>query len=193
MLALTREKLLTHIQEIPHLIDMYQKRDVFFIEKTIEWLHDTENSLLQLRNPLVSFVASERGKIVAIHDGYIDPDVIKNYSSKRKARSATVVLTISHVENVLQNLISEIDKQFDIWREKLVQFIAVATTNGSIPLPPTEPREAWLKKVWGNFSITPETQGMYNYLNTAMSQPDRIYLLNELIENLLNGHSEGKQ
>ena len=64
MLAYTRERVIVHLHEIPPLIDLYQMHNPLFIEKTIVWLDSVENSLMQLRNPLASFVATERGKII---------------------------------------------------------------------------------------------------------------------------------
>ena len=186
MLALTREKFLGHLQEIPHLIFLYQKGADNFVKETIVWLEQTEESLLQLRNPLASFVASERGKIAAVHDGYIAPDVEITSRTKRKAQSVSALLAICRVEAAMQKTINQIDTQFNVWREKMAQFIAVATTYESIPFPPEEPRNAWIISVWKNFTITDETRGMYNYLNTAMCQSDRVYLLNDLLENLIN-------
>ena len=189
MLAYTREQIITHLHELPSLINMYQEQDFRFIEKSIQWLVSVENTLIALRNPLASYVAVERGKIIASHSGYQNENISPEHLSKRKIRMATTALVLSEVEESLHQIVIDIEKQFSIWREKMAQFVAVATNNnsGAIPLPPTEPRNEWLKSSWANFAVSPETQGMYNYLNTAMSQSDRLYLLNELIENLING------
>jgi hypothetical protein len=192
MLAYTRERIVAHLHEMPPLIDLYQRHNPLVIDKSIDWLDSVEKSLMQLRNPLASFVATERGKIIATSDGYRDDAIALDHRSKRKVRMATTAVILSRVEESLHRLVIDIDEQFSDWRERMAQFIAVATNNSNgIPLPPTEPREQWLKSVWQSFTVTPETRGMYNYLNTAINQTDRLYLLNELIENLINGQDNG--
>jgi len=53
------------------------------------------------------------------------------------------------------------------------------------PLPPSEPREAWLRSVWSMLNVNGETQNMYRYLSTALQPADRSYLLDQLLDNLL--------
>ncbi|OQX64135.1 MAG: hypothetical protein B5M56_00745 [Desulfococcus sp. 4484_241] len=187
MLALTRERISAHLQKVPILIDLYQKHDSMFINRTVMWLFDLEKILLQVKDPLASFVAIERGKFLAISDGYRDPSSQTIPTTKRKSGLVTAMIILEKVETALLKKIDDIDSKFEIWREKMAQFIAVATNSHPIPLPPKEPRQSWLEEIWCNFSVTVETQSMYNYLNTVMHKSDRLYLLNELIENTLNG------
>lgn len=186
MLALTREKLLSHLRDIPMLVNMYQHGDPLFAQKTVRWLEQVEETLVQLRSPLVSLVAAGRGKILATSDGYAGPGTSVERTPKRKVRNVTITMTLIEIETALRNKVEDIDAKFGAWREKMVQFIAVATTKDAIPLPPTEPHEAWLKTVWRSFHVSSEMKGMYNYLNTVMAQSDRLYILNELIENVLS-------
>ena len=190
MLALTREKLVTHLQKTPSLVDMYQQRNPAFVEKTVTWLAELEQILLQVRSPLASHVAAERGRILAVFDGYRDGQISTKRVTRRKASLATTMLVLGQVDTSIQKVLDDIDGKFAIWREKMAQFIAVATNSHPIPLPPTEPRQAWLREVWRQFAVTNETQGMYNYLNTVMSRSDRLYILDELVGNLLSGQSD---
>ncbi len=186
MLALTRQKLLGHLAELPILINLYQRRDPQFYEKSIVWLASLETSLLQMRHPLAGMAATERGKALAIRDGYRDPDTVVDATSRRKISYATTVAILSRVEVALLAEIADIDARFKQWREKMAQFIAVATNDHPIPLPPGEPRQAWLEQIWNSFHVTPETRSMYQYLSTVMARSDRFYLLEDLIENLLD-------
>ena len=185
MLALTREMLNSHLQKMSGLIDLYERRDSLFIHNTVTWLADLEKILQQTRNPLVSFVAVERGKVLAITDGYRDPSIPENHTTKRKAGFVSTMMVLGRVEAGLLKMLDDIDTKFGIWREKMAQFIAVATNSHPIALPPTEPHQTWLEEVWGTFSVTAETQSMYNYLNTVMDKSDKLYLLGELLDNIL--------
>jgi hypothetical protein len=187
MLAVTREILLVKLLTLPTLIDSYQRNEVNFAAQTNIWLKELEQSLAQLRNPLTSLVANQRARIVSALDGYSEAALSQGRISRRKAVNITASLALAEVEKVLTSRIGDIDAKFDGWREKLAQFVSVASGTVPIPLPPTEPHQSWLKQIWLSWKDIPETKAMYTYLNTAMDNGDRLYLLGELLENQLNG------
>lgn len=184
MLALTREKCLSHLLEVPNLVQLYQNRDPIFVERTIEWLSTIEKTLSQLRHPFASYVAVERGKILAVADGYQETQVASNQQSKRKLKFATTLVVLCDVESELQNIVTEIDKQFQVWQEKMVQFLAIASSKQAIPLTVSAAKNEWLSEVWAMLKPLDNTQSMYNYLNFAMKPPDRLYILAALMENI---------
>jgi hypothetical protein len=185
MLVYTREKILGHLQETPALIDRYQRRDPAFPAAVLAWLAAIEETLGQLRLPLASLVAAERGRILAVGDGYRDPALLDERLTPRMATRAVASLALSRVQQALSARLAEIDAQFAAWREKMSQFLAIATTKVPIPLPPTEPRDAWLASVWKGLNVNGEVQGMYRYLGAAMQPADRLFLLDEVLGNLL--------
>lgn len=184
MLALTRETLLNRLELLPGLMDAYQQRSFSFPEEAIIWLAETENALMRLRHPLVGLLASERAKIAASQDGVIDTEIRIERLSKTKCRMGTAVVCLNRAQKSMTESIAVIDKQLGSWKEKMAQFLAVATTKQPIPLPPTEPKRSWLLSIWSGFEINGEIQGMYQYLNTTMDISDRLFILEELIDNL---------
>lgn len=184
MLAITREKVLEHLREVPRLADLYRDRDPAFRERVLDWLSQVEESLGRLRNPLASRAAAERTTILAVADGLREPG-IDGSVSVRKATRATVSLALRRVEEALRELVESTDRKLDEGREKMTQLLAVATAAQPIPLPPTEPRQAWLEKVWRSLETSNGTQGMYAYLNAALRPSDRLYLLDEIVTNLV--------
>lgn len=188
MLFATREILLEKLLKLPTLIDAYQRNDVDFVGQANSWLLELERSLSQLRNPLTSLVASQRSRIISVQDGYRESSLSGGKISRRRVVNITTSLALGDVETALVRLIKEIDDKFDLWREKLAQFISVASTSVPIPLPPTDPRQDWLKQIWSSWRAIDETRAMYNYLNTVMAPSDRFQLLSELLDNHLNGH-----
>ncbi len=177
MQAIIRETLASALLKLPALVDTYQQRDPLFAAQAIHWLGELEKAMQQLRLPLAA--------MLAVNDGYRDPLLPGERLPSRKAQAATASLALNHAQDEARRLIAGIDAQFDLWREKLAQFLAIATQKTPIPLPPTEPREAWLATVWRQLDVNGDTQGMYRYLNAAMPASDRLYLLNELLTNLL--------
>ena len=184
MLFLTRERLKQQLQQVGHLTDLYQSRDANFTERVIQWLAKVEENLQQLRNPLSSFIATERARILASLDGHRDPQLNDNKTSRSKASAATASLVLNQVVTRLLTVIQQIDDKFDAWREKMAQLLALASMKNPIPLPPTEPRQAWLQKVWRQMGQCEEAKGMYVYLNATMGPNDKWQLLDELIINM---------
>ena len=185
MLAALREQLVGSLQEVPEVMNFYIKNPPIFVDRTIQWITKTEQTLQKFRIPTSSLLATERGKILATLDGYRDPEVTDSKST-RKAMRATACLALSRIEPAIRADIHQIDEKFDHMRNKMAQLLAVSSSTSPIPLPPTEPKTLWLQKVWKNLAIQPETKGMYEYLNTALKYSDRLYLLEEVIDNLLS-------
>ncbi len=186
MLALTREKLLEHLQEVNALVNRYQSRDSVFVAKSLNWLQEVEKSLLQIRSPAASLVAGERARLLAAGDGYRDPSLSDRTTSRRKAILAMTALVVSRVSDNLRGIIADIDAKFDPWRDKMAQLLALATESRPIPLPPTEPRHLWLQNVWRQLGRNGDTHRLFDYLNASMTMSDRLFLLDEMIERLLS-------
>ena len=187
MLALTREQLVEHLQEASALVDRYARNDWEFPTRVTAWMTEVETTLGRLRSPLVSLVAAERGKITAVDDGFRDPEI--EGVNQRKALKATATLALGRVEAALRDEIHRIDARFDEMRERLAQLLALASTSAPIPLPPTEPRQAWLDLVWSGLAVNGETRSLYSYLGAALAPSDRTYLLDEMIRNLLGAQA----
>jgi len=186
MLAVTRETVLQLLDEVPRLADLYRDRDPAFRERVLDWLLRVEGKLSRLRNPLASLAAAQRTTILAVSDGLREPQIDAS-ASVRKATRATVSLTLRRTEEALRDLIEATDRKLEEGREKMTQLLAVTTTTQPIPLPPTKPRQAWLERVWRSLETSNGTQGMYAYLNAALRASDRLYLLDEILDNLLSG------
>lgn len=185
MLAYTRETLLGHLQQTSRLVDLYQQHEASFVAEVVAWMACVEESLGQLRLPLVSLVAAERARILSVGDGYRDPALVGERLTARMASRAVASLALTRVQEELRRKVTAIDAQFDAWREKMAQLLAIASVKAPIPLPPSEPHDAWLTTVWKGLDVNGEVQGMYRYLGAAMASGDRMYLLDEVLGKLI--------
>ena len=185
MLSVTREKLLSHLCELSGIVDSFAKRDVY-VQGVLAWMSRVEQTLQQVRSPMASAMAAERGRILAVADGLRDPEIAEA-GSVRKAERATTALALSRVESILRSRVDMIDQQLEMMREKMTSFLAAASVDVPIPLPPTEPRVLWLQKVWGVLGHHPGTGALFAYLNASLTRHDRMYLLDQILEDLLSG------
>ena len=173
-----------YLLELPGLIDQYSQKDPKFLDSSLSWLSGLEQDLLKLRHPISGFVATERGKIFAVDDGFIDPNIVESSRSKRKKERATVALVLGKVQEALRAVLEDIDEKFTVYRDKMAQLIALATQRDPLPAP-IEPQEEWLKKVWEFLSKNEESKALYTYLNTALTSMDRNYILQSILEHLV--------
>lgn len=190
MLVATREIILQKLLLLPTLIDAYQQGEVGFAAKANSWLQELEQSLAQLRSPLTSLASRQRARIIATQNGFREALLNGGKLSRSKAINVTASQALGEVEAELISQIHIIDQKFDIWRDKLAQFISVASNIVPIILPPASPRRDWLKQTWQSWGKIDETRTMYSYLNTVMSPGDRLHLFGELLENNINSNGE---
>lgn len=106
-------------------------------------------------------------------------------AGSRKAVRASAALALGRVEEALRSEVAAADARLAEGRERIAQLLAVATAAAPIPLPPTEPHNAWLGRVWRGLDVNGATHGMYAYLNAAFTASDRLYMLDEVVANLL--------
>jgi len=184
MRSVLKEKLLAHLDQVSSLSNEYASSDPNYVEHIVTWLKDLEQILQQFRSPIASRISTERTKVLAIKDGRIDSTLVDPSVPRRKAQRIVASSCLGRVVETVSERVEEIDRDFDQMREKIAQLLAIASTRAPIPMPPPTNREAWLIKVWKSLAGG-ETQSMYSYINTTLPMVDRLYILDRLLDNLL--------
>lgn len=185
MLSYTREALVERLLQVPALISLYQGQDAAFLPTTLQWMSETEALLKQLRSPLASLCASERGRLLAAIEGFRDAELVTREGSPRKAARAMGALCLGRVEASLRERVGELDARLGVAAEKMAQLLALGSTKSPLPLPPTEPASEWLAQVWQHLAGVAETRQLHAYLSSLLSADDRQYLLAQATEHLL--------
>jgi hypothetical protein len=185
MQAIIRERIVEQLMEVPALVDQYLRHDHQFVGQTLRWLRETEHKLQNTRSTVVSELAALRGLAAASEDGYVDPNVSAAKSSSRKSRRVMVVHTLSQAESALRRHVEFIDVEFNNFRDKLSQLLAVTSTNSPLP-PPKTIDSHYIDTVWEMLKHAPENQSLYFYLQARLTVIDRRYLLQDLLHNLLD-------
>lgn len=185
MITVLREELLAQLGELPALIDLYTNTDGQFVEYALDWLSKCESVLMRFRSPLAGQVANQRGRIVVANDGYQDPLLFHQTMSARKALRITARVALDDAEKVISRRVSAINDELEPLRMKMAQLISIASAIQPIPLPPTEPRTTWLQQAWSGLQVNNDTKPMHTFLSVSLSSVDRLYLLDELLSNLI--------
>lgn len=184
MIFLTRELLLTRLDEFEQLVNTFKQRPLEFIPACSVWLTNLEQDLGRLRHPQKSMASVARGRVAVLQQGHVESERNSLKQSRRKQAAAQAMQIAAESELVIREAILEVDHRTAVWREKMVQFVAVATARAPLPLPATEPRDKWLHDAWRSLQISAETINMFNYLNTALSAAERRHLFDEIVRNV---------
>jgi hypothetical protein len=168
--------------EVSDLSARYARTDPKYVEDVHRWLEATENSLGKLRHPAAGFVAAQRGLLEATADGY-RPDGVEG-GQARKIRRAAAALTVAEVEGRLSEEVMRLDTVFAEWHERMSQLVAVAAQHTDFPAP-RQPHEAWLMEVWRALDVGNGAQGMFEYLSARLGRTDRLYVLDQIMANVL--------
>jgi hypothetical protein len=185
MLSVLRAELLDHLLRLGGVLDRYATGDPDFVGQATRWLSGVEETLKRFRQPAASLMAAQHGLILAAGDGFRDPQIDPAVTSPRKLVRATASLCLSRAESSLRSQVAAIDEQLEPVRLKMAQLVSVASSVKPIPLPPTEPHTIWLQNVWNGLVVNGDTKPMHAYISSVLSPVDRLYLLDELLSNLL--------
>lgn len=181
MQSIIRERILEQLLSIPALVDQYAAQEGSFMQNVAIWLRATEQALEPFRLPLVSRLSTIRGQLIAVSEGYMDVATIK---VSRKQKRGEAIKLLQQSEEALREHIAGIDRQFDEFREKLSQLLAVASSREALPA--TDHITAgYLDQVWDIAKKAPENSTLALYLQGRLTETDRRYLLSDLIEHLL--------
>jgi hypothetical protein len=196
MLTVIREELTKHLLELPEITNLYVLQDPDFEVQTVGWLVMVEKTLSRFRNPSVSLAAAQKGRIMSARDGYVEPEFSGKKVNTRKVTRATALLALTQAESAIRQEVEKINMEIEPSRVKMTQLLSVASSIKPIPMPPTEPRTEWLKKVWNALSVSEDgtdTRALHTYLGVALHTVDRLYLLDDLLTNLISSSHEGGQ
>lgn len=185
MQAYTREKLVMALDVSRRLADQYQAKDPLFIANSIQWFEQIEAELAKLRHPLVSLLAAKRIELSALAEG----NVTAAHHSKRKAMRFESVVVLEAVEQHLRSEVERIDGQFADWRDKIAQLAAIASRQAPIQLTDSELSNTALGQIWQQFGKAEEGANMHQYLSAILPKADLLYLLKDVILNLLDNRT----
>lgn len=183
MLTMFRECLRQQLALLPAVTDLAVRNEASFPDRAQDWLHRTEQALVQLRRPEAALFSTLRGRLGSAREGFRDPQVPGELTS-RKALRATASVYLSQGEEVLRRALGDVEEQLRPLRGQLAQLVSAASLLSLIPPIGDTPREPWLRLIWARISQAEQTRGMATYLQTSLSSVDRLYLLDELLSNL---------
>jgi len=185
MKSVLREELLTHLMLTSGLMDQYAKAEPGFVDAVVDWLKSAEQLLQRRRNSLGSMPATERGRILSVRDGGLDKEHVDPKLPKRKALRVVAASAMGRVELEIRQHLMGIENELKPFSDKIAQLLALSSKRAPIPLP-SGPRELWLGEVWRGLAGG-ETQEMFTFVNASLPLVDRLYLLDSVVSQLLEG------
>lgn len=184
MLTLALESFRSALAAVSGLPDPVQSGDATYLDRVIAWLANTESELARIRRPEAAHLASLRSKLLSAREGYRDPQVAGELTSRRYLRAVAAVY-LGEAESALRSALLMIEDQLRPLRGQFAQLVSAACLLGLLPpLAPGAPREPWLRQTLQSLTQADQTRGMAVFLRTSLAAVDRLYLLDEALLNL---------
>jgi len=181
MQSIIRETILAQLLYVPTLVDQYSQQESRFTDNTVDWLRKTEKALEPFRLPLVSRLSGFRGLVVATSEGLAEG---ANCKITRKQKRGQTMQMVQQAEIALREHVEGIDRQFEEYRDKLSQILAVASSREPLPATSTI-TTGYLDKIWEQAKAAQDNPTLALYLQGRIAETDRRYLLGDIIGHLL--------
>ncbi|MGB8217961.1 MAG: hypothetical protein WCE94_11740 [Candidatus Methanoperedens sp.] len=105
----------------PHLITLYEQKDISFVSSLKSWLEESESVLEKYHRPQVSEIAGIRAQLLSASNGVYERNVFHLPSSggSRKIFHAIAAILFNNAQNILNNLFST----FSTYKEEAEKYI----------------------------------------------------------------------
>jgi hypothetical protein len=176
------------LRQGPHLVTLYDQKDIAFVPSLKSWLEECESVLEKYHRPQVSEIAGIRGQLLSASHGVFDKSVIQ-FSGKGNDRK-TIQAGAAILFNKAQKTLSDIYQSFSANREEATkymrQIIIIALQKDSFyPIwngVAQGPEK--LNILWQAFSVDPDlVQGIRQIL-TSVHYLDGLRIMDEVITEL---------
>lgn len=184
MLALTREALVGHLVTLREVVDEYVRGDTAFVEQVLKWLADVQETLVKLRSPLASLVATARSTIAAVGDGANPGGMLEGRVSRRKAQRAAASMVLDKVDGALRAKVEELDSRLDVGRERIAQVLAVGHSHVNLKRPEGEVPRSWYSALWVQLGQVDAVHDAHVFVSASFGPSDRAYLLEDLLDRM---------
>ncbi len=188
-LFLRAEKLSDKLSEVKLLIDLYQKGDWSFPDRVIKWLEESEKLMGELRLIDGSELSTLRAQIVKVPDEQIARGGDRKRSVLRSAQNAATADALERAELILRGRVREAKDKLEHFDGKLAEAITTMTMGGQLP-PRSEVWMNWIGQVWQGLVQCEETRGFSIYMSSSLSSGDRFYLLDQVLNRLIEGDKQ---
>jgi hypothetical protein len=105
----------------PHLVSLYEQKDISFYSSLILWLAESESLLEKFHRPQVSEIAGIRAQLLSASNGVYEKNVFQlpAIGGARKIFHATAAILFNQAQNILNNLFST----FIAYREEAEKYM----------------------------------------------------------------------
>lgn len=165
--------------------EVYRTDSFRFVDAYLAWLKQAENDLLSTRSPICVLLQAESTLVASVMDGH-RPEHLEAGRSLKRCQRAVAAQSLERVSREIYSTIGRIDHLLDEMEEKLCHAIAVLASKNPDTYERLTPSQKGVDMIWSMLSMAPETIPIYSYFCAKLSLTDRNYLLEGIIQNILN-------
>lgn len=182
-------KLRPNLDQLPTLLDLYQRGEPRFPDEALAWLSDVEKTMASVRVRNVSEFPVLRGRILKAADALHNREEKPSRSLVRSARNVAAAEALERAEEIIRGVITTNEERLQKFEDKLCEGITALAL--LTPLPPRIGTTThWLSQIWRLLRSQDSTRPLATYLGTALSTIDRQFILEAVLSRLLSSQNE---
>ena len=170
--------------EVPALIDRLETRSPSFTDDVRNWLKSAEQALQNNRIAVASTVASLRGQLTSVKDGFVPPEVeILGRPTRRKILTAVSTSALRQASEAVLD-ITQPDRLRIAEAERICrQIVAHAKVRNLIPegAPSNVELAEYLRGVWHQLKSDPDLSQLTTHLVGLLGSHDVLIVLDRTI------------
>ena len=164
------------LQEFPGIVSSLEKKDPYFIDKTMLWLKASEDILSTYNISEVSEIAGFRSKIIAAKMTEGRGINIK----KNQIKAASGILY--NIQNTVLTVLTPYEKKINECREIVKQLLVLTAQTHTQIYNPSLPFEDFIKKIWLYILSENDLRMGAIKLKSVLSEMDILMLMGDEIE-----------
>lgn len=182
-------KLRPNLDQLPTLLDLYQRGEPRFPDEALAWLSDVEKTMASVRVRNVSEFPVLRSRILKAADALHNREEKPSRSLVRSARNVAAAEALERAEEIIRGVITTNEERLQKFEDKLCEGITALAL--LTPLPPRIGTTThWLSQIWRLLRSQDSTRPLATYLGTALSTIDRQFILEAVLSRLLSSQNE---
>jgi hypothetical protein len=121
------------LAQVPHLVNLYEKKDVSFISSLRSWFEESESALEKNRCPQVGEIAGIRAQLLSASKGVYDKNsfYISSSGGTKKIFHAIAAILLNNAQNILKNLFNTYSTYKEESKKYMRQIILISLQKDS--------------------------------------------------------------
>lgn len=179
------DRLYDLLSQVPHLVNLYEEKDILFIPSLKSWLEESESTLEKYHCSQLSEIAGIRAQLISASKGVYDKNFfsITPTSVSKKIFHAAAAILLNNAQNILKNLFYTYSTYKEEAEKYMRQIILISLQKGTFyPIFACDlemPEK--LKRMWQSFVGDKDLAQGTRQILASVNYIDALRIMDEII------------